>query len=107
MNDEWMEMAEDATVTLELDDGEVLECDVICIFEASNGQAYIALMPSDDDEAEEGEVYIYRFSSEGDEVELGNIEDDDEFEIASDGFDEWLDNQEFDELVFEDEEAGE
>ena len=35
---------------------------------------------------------------------LDNIEDDDEYEIVSDAFDELLDDQEYDELVGEDEE---
>ncbi len=35
---------------------------------------------------------------------LDNIEDDEEYEAASDGFDEWLDSLEYDELVSEDEE---
>ena len=34
---------------------------------------------------------------------LENIEDDDEYEAASDGFDEWLDALEYDELVPADE----
>ena len=31
------------------------------------------------------------------EPELENIEDDDEYEIAADAFDEWMDTQEFEE----------
>ena len=34
---------------------------------------------------------------------LDNIEDDDEYEIVADAFDELLDSQEYDELVGEDE----
>ena len=34
---------------------------------------------------------------------LDNIEDDDEYEIVADAFDEMLDDQEYDELVGEDE----
>lgn len=35
--------------------------------------------------------------------DLDNIEDDDEYEIVADAFDELLDDQEFDEIVGEDE----
>ena len=38
------------------------------------------------------------------EVELIDIEDDDEFEAVSDAFDELLDEQEFDEMLGDDEE---
>ena len=43
-------------------------------------------------------MYIYRYKETAPgEPELENIEDDDEYEIAADAFDEWLDMQEFDE----------
>ena len=55
-------------------------------------------------EAEEGEVYLYRYSeSEDGQPNLENIEDDDEYEIVADAFDELLDDAEYDELVGEDE----
>ena len=38
------------------------------------------------------------------EPQLENIEDDDEYQAASDGFDAWLDSQEYDDLVYLDEE---
>ena len=51
---------------------------------------------------EEGDVWIYRYSENPDdpneEPELEYIEDDEEYEIAADGFDEWMDEQEFEEL---------
>ena len=94
---------EDITVTLTLDDDRELECAIITIFEAG-GRDYIALLPLDDVEAEEGEVYLYRYSEENGQPELENIQDDDEYEIVSDAFDELLDDQEYDELVGEDEE---
>ena len=37
------------------------------------------------------------FRSNG-EPTLDNIEDDDEYELAADAFDEWLDEQDFEEL---------
>ena len=95
-----------ATVTLNLDDGTVEECAVLTIYEAA-GHSYIALLPLDENgENQDGEVYIYRFN-EGtgmSEPQLENIEDDDEYQAASDGFDAWLDSQEYDDLVYLDEE---
>ena len=95
---------EEMTVTLTLDDGEELECVVLTIFEAG-GRDYIALLPMDGEDAEEGEVYRYRYMEDADgNPSLDNIEDDDEYEIVADAFDELLDDQEYDELVSEDEE---
>ena len=90
---------EDVTVTLTLDDDSELECRVVCIFPEADPK-YIALLPMTGPDAEKGEVYLYRYivSKDG-EPELENIEDDEEYERASDAFDEYLDNAEFDELV--------
>ena len=92
-----------ATVTLALDDGTSQECSVLTIYPAG-GKNYIALLPLDENgENEDGEVYIYRFSEESGEPQLDNIESDEEYELASDGFDEWLDSQEFDEIISKEE----
>lgn len=94
---------EEMTVTLTLDDGSVIECVVLTIFPAG-GKEYIALLPMEEAEEEEGEVYLYRYSEdENGEPNLENIEDDDEYEIVADAFDELLDKEEYDELVGEDE----
>lgn len=86
------------TVTLTLDDDSVVECEVITIYEA-NGKDYIALLPlNENGESESGDVYLYRYMEEGGEPTLENIEDDDEYEIAADAFDEWMDEQEFEEM---------
>ncbi len=95
------EDVEEATVTLELDDGKELECDVICIYTAGEHD-YIALLPQEAYESEEGEVFLYRYSEENGEPVLENILDDEEFEIASEAFDEFLDSSEYDEIVSED-----
>ena len=90
---------DEVTVTLTLDDDSELECRVVCIFPADD-PAYIALLPITGPDAEKGEVYLYKYIvSEDGEPELQNITDDDEYERASDAFDEYLDNAEFDELV--------
>ncbi len=85
------------TVTLTLDNDEVVECAVLTTY-AVNDQEYIALLPlNEDGENEDGDVYLYRYGEEDGEPTLANIEDDEEYEIAADGFDEWLDTQEFEE----------
>ena len=90
---------ENLTVTLTLDNDEVLECAVLTIFSAGDRQ-YIALLPLEDaEDTEEGDVFIYRFEEdENGEPTLDNIEDDDEYELAADAFDEWLDEHDFEEL---------
>ena len=90
---------ESITVTLTRDNDETLECLVLTIYE-TNGQKYIALLPLDEEgDNTDGEVFIYRYlESEDGEPELDNILDDEEYEIAADAFDEWLDTQEFDEM---------
>ncbi|RGZ01867.1 DUF1292 domain-containing protein [Clostridium sp. AM58-1XD] len=94
------EPAEEMTVTLTLDDGSELECVVLTIFEAG-GRDYIALLPTAGIDAEEGEVYLYRYSEVNGQPDLQNIEDDAEYEVVADAFDELLDEQEYDELVEE------
>lgn len=92
------------TVTLSLDDGSEIECAVVTIFEAGDND-YIALLPLEGEEAEEGEVFLYRYSETDDgEPVLDNIESDEEYDIVSDAFDEFLDSQEYDEIIGEDEE---
>ena len=98
------EPEEEMTVTIETDDGQSVECDVITIFEAA-GRDYIALLPSttdlSDDESD-CDVWFYRFSENPDdpneEPELTDIEDDEEFEAVVDAFDQFLDDVEFDEM---------
>lgn len=98
-----IEEEEEMTVTLTLDDGSELECVVLTIFPAGD-RDYIALLPMEGEEAEEGEVYLYRYTEAEDGApNLENIEDDDEYEIVADAFDELLDEQEYDEIVGEDE----
>ena len=94
---------EEMTVTLTLDDGSEVECVVLTIFEAGD-RDYIALLPTEGAEADEGEVYLSRYEEDADgNPSLDNIEDDDEYEVVADAFDELLDDQEFDEIVGEDE----
>ena len=91
---------DDMFVTLDLDDGSSVECQILTIFEA-DGRDYIALLPLDEngDANEDGEVFIYRYSEDAEgNPSLENIEDDDEYEVVSDRFDELLDEAAFEEM---------
>ena len=105
MNDHMNENVNDeqTTVTLTLEDDTEVECMVLTIFPAGDRE-YIALLPMDSVDEDEGEVYLYRYEEDADgNPNLTNIEDDDEYETVADAFDELLDEQEYDELVGEDE----
>ncbi len=91
------------TVTLDLEDGTSVTCSIVTILTVKE-QDYIVLLPLDaEGENEDGEVWFYRYSENeenpNEEPELAYIEDDEEYEIVSEAFDEYLDNVEFDELV--------
>lgn len=93
---------EEMTVDLELEDGTVT-CSVVTIFSVGE-KDYIALLPlSENRDNADGEVWIYGYSENPDdpneEPDLRYIDDDEEYEQASDAFDEYLDNCEFDELL--------
>lgn len=97
MNDEEM------TVELELENGQVVNCAVVTILEVQE-KNYIVLLPLDEDgNNTDGEVWFYRYHEDENDVnaepELDYIDDDAEYELVADAFDEYLDNSEFDELV--------
>lgn len=90
----------DILVTLDLDDGSQVECEILTIFSVGE-QDYIALLPLDDqgEVNEEGEVFIYRYSEgEDGDPSLENIENDEEYEAVADRFDELLDEAEFNDM---------
>lgn len=96
---------EEMTVELELEDGLKVECEIITIFEV-DGKDYIALLPIvDEDDDLYGEVWFYGYKENPDdpneEPELEYIDDDDTYEKVQDAFDEYLDTQEFDEIIEE------
>ena len=63
-------------ITLEFDDGQEVECEVMGVFDF-DGKEYIALIPDDGTD----DVYIYGYKEVGDdEFELLDIDDDAEFE---------------------------
>lgn len=90
---------EDLIVTLTLDDDEEVNCAVICIYTVKE-QEYVALLPLNEngEENEDGHVYLYKYAEEDGQPIIDNIETDEEYEAAADAFDEWLDEQEFDEI---------
>ena len=91
--------SDQATVTLTLDNGEVLECAILTIYPAGDNQ-YIALLPLDENgQNEDGEVFVYRYREVDGAPTLENIEDDDEYEIAADAFDEYMDSLDIDDIV--------
>ena len=88
----------DTTVTLSLDDGTEMDCDVLAIFPAGKSM-YVALLPVEQENEEEDDIYLYRYSEDADgNPILDNIEDDEEYDIVADAFDELLDSEEYDEL---------
>ena len=103
---DWSDI-EEMTISLELEDGSTLECEVIYIFEW-NGDDYAALTPVDETIEE-----IYFFGIEADtkggqpEITLLQIEDEEMLDAISDAFDEMLDEEEFGEDEDEDEDDDE
>ena len=96
-------MDEEMTVDLELEDGSTVTCAIVTILTVQN-KDYIVLLPLDENgENEDGEVWFYRYyEDENDsnaEPALEYIDNDDEYEMVADAFDEYLDNAEFDEIV--------
>lgn len=97
------EPAEEMTVELSLDNGQDVTCAVITILEVEK-QDYIVLLPLDEKgENQDGEVWFYRYSENPDdpneEPVLDFIDSDEEYEKVADAFDEFLDDQEFDEIL--------
>ena len=83
---------DDVVVTLNLDDGSEVTCEIITIFDLDE-QDYIVLIPLDDkgEPNEDGEVYIYRyFEDETGAPSLENIHSDEEYAAVSKRFEELL-----------------
>lgn len=97
-NDEYMNEFEGGTVTLSLDDGTEVECEILAVFPVDD-KDYIALLPEVNDN-EDPEVYLYGYKEdENGEPSLINIVDDDEYEAVADAFDELMDDEEFEALL--------
>ena len=56
---------------------------------------------------DDGEVWFYRYAEDENdpdaEPELGYIDNDNEYDMVADAFDEYLDNAEFDEIIKDEE----
>lgn len=95
------EPSETMSVDIELEDGSIVNCEVITILTVAN-KDYIALLPTGQDPNEEQEVWFYGYSENPDdpneEPNLEYIESDEEYEAVADAFDEYLDECEFDQL---------
>lgn len=94
---------EEMTVTLDLEDGTSVTCAIVTILTV-NRQDYIVLLPLEEDgENHDGMVWFYRYAENeadpNEEPVLAYIEDDEEYDMVSDAFDEYLDNVEFDEIT--------
>ena len=76
------EPSESMTVEIELENGEVVMCEVITILTVA-GKDYIALLPKGQENKEEQDVWFYGYSENPDdpneEPELIYIESDDEY----------------------------
>lgn len=94
---------EEMTVTLDLDDGSSVTCAIVTILTVSK-RDYIVLLPLEEDgENHDGTVWFYRYSENeadpNEEPVLEYIDDDEEYDMVADAFDEYLDTAEFDEIV--------
>lgn len=69
-------------ITLEFDDGESIECEIMGVFEFE-GKEYIALIPTDGSD----DVYIYGYKEiDDEEFELIDITDEEEFDRVVEEF---------------------
>ena len=96
--------ANDDIITLQLDDGNVMKCVVLDIFDLDD-HTYIGLLALKDENAEEGDVLIYRYSEDHNfNPVLDSIVSDEEYMRVAEFFDNWLDElEEFAEELSEDE----
>ncbi|MBQ5431022.1 MAG: DUF1292 domain-containing protein [Lachnospiraceae bacterium] len=79
----------DVCVTLELDNGETLDCEILVIYDVED-QSYIALMPVDEsgNPFNDQEAILYRYDEEEDGSPIiDNIETEEEYEAAAAAFD--------------------
>lgn len=92
-----LEDIEEMQVSLELEDGTTLECEVIYIFEW-NGDDYAALTPVDESIEE---LYFFGIEIEDNggqpEISLLQIDDEEILDAVADAFEEMLDEEEFEE----------
>ena len=90
-------------MSLELDDGTNLECESVATFDVED-TSYIALLPVEAPEGyDDDEVLVYRYIElPNDEFTLEPIDDEEEFDMVADAFDEILDEMEFNSMSEDD-----
>ena len=88
---------EPLTLTLTLEDGKELNCEVLATLE-HNDKEYIAVLPEDEDE-----FWIYEYSENEDgTLSINNIEDDNMFDEVGKAFEDMFDEDDDTELMEED-----
>lgn len=97
---------DEMTVTLTLPEGEIT-CDIVTILTVDEND-YIALLPLDEEGYNsEGNTWLYRYFENEEDIEaeprLEYIFDEDEFNLVSDAFDEFLSHSEYDEIYYDEE----
>lgn len=93
---------ENSVITLDLDNGSQLICDVLAIFPAGDYE-YIALLPHS--ENSDSDILVYRFvEDENGNPILSKVGTDEEFEIVAETFNELQDEAIYEELGFGDSE---
>lgn len=88
---------DDVMVTLSLEDGSEMKCEILTIFEVQ-GRDYIALVPVDEQEKplSDDTVYLYRYNEDEDGTpSVDNILSDEEFELVEEKYNELCDEAEF------------
>jgi len=80
---------EPLTLTLTLEDGKELNCEVLATLELDDKE-YIAVLPEDEDE-----FWIYEYSENEDgTLSINNIDDDDTFDKVGEAFEKMFDEEE-------------
>ena len=91
---------DDVVVTISMDDGSEVTCEILTIFDGGEGEG-IGLLPLQENgkNVTDDTVYIYRyFEDENGTPSLDNIQSDEEYEAVEERFDELLDEAAFDEM---------
>lgn len=78
---------ENEKITVEFEDGAVIEYEIIGIFDVK-GTEYIALL-----DIEAQEEYLFRYIADGDSFELGDIPEED-FDMVSEEYDKIMESLE-------------
>lgn len=90
---------ETAYITLTLEDGESIDTEIIAAIEIEEyDKEYIAALPTEpNDEFEEGEALLLIYSEDANgEPEFSPIEDEEEFQIVSAAFEQFLNDEDGD-----------